>query len=73
MGRDILKFVVFIFIFISAYQAFDTFRSAIKGIQPKTSAPDKNPEAFSTRAWGFGWGLIMSFICLVCIWIVVAA
>src|SRR6266404_1623360 len=38
------------------YQAYDSFQSALKGVQPYTSAPNSNPKRTSTRLAGFAWG-----------------
>jgi len=51
-----------------AYQSFDAFRSAFTGTQPEASAPEKNPEAISTRLAGAAWGVISALLSLGLFW-----
>lgn len=47
-----------------AYQAFDSFRSGIKGVQSETSAPVENPTDPSERRAAIHYGIILSAVSL---------
>jgi hypothetical protein len=51
-----------------AYQSFDSLRSAILGVQPEESAPNKDPKAISARAGGVAWGIISLCLSLAGFW-----
>ncbi|MEY9364763.1 hypothetical protein ABH994_007484 [Bradyrhizobium yuanmingense] len=40
------------------YQAFDAWRSALLGVQSKTSKPDPDPTSMSARIGAAAWGTI---------------
>jgi hypothetical protein len=44
------------------YQAYDAWRSALLGVQPKASAVDENPKSASTRLGALAWALITTAI-----------
>jgi multisubunit Na+/H+ antiporter MnhB subunit len=53
-----IRIAIFALSLVLLYQAYDSFRSAFRGIQPNTSAPSKDPTSASTRLAGFVWGAV---------------
>src|SRR4030088_2343624 len=52
----VIRIAIFALSLFLLYQAYDSFRSAFRGIQPNTSAPSKDPTSACTRLAGFVWG-----------------
>jgi len=51
------------------YQSFDSIRSALHGIQPKASAPDKDPKNPSTRFGALCWGVMSGGLSLLAFYV----
>jgi hypothetical protein len=54
----LVRLVTFAIACALLYQAYDAFRSAFSGTQPRGSAPNPDPTSMSARGAGVAWGII---------------
>jgi hypothetical protein len=70
-GGPIADTIALISAVVFAYQAFDSFSSAIQGTQPDASAPYDDPKAISNRVGSMVWGCMSAAISLLCLWFII--